>query len=164
MSVHGLPHGVTFRPIHKGDMGFLSRLYGSTRQQELAATGWNDQEKAQFLAMQFRAQHDHYQRHFPEARYQVIELHQVPVGRLYLDERAAEFRLLDIALLPEHRNRGIGSAILNRLLDEAARLNRPIRIHVEHFNPALRLYQRLGFSILEDRGVYHFMEWRAPTS
>jgi len=66
---------------------------------------------------------------------------------------------VDLALLPPHRNAGIGTAILRDLLAEAAVAQKPVRIHVEKFNPALRLYARLGFAPTEDKGVYLFMKW-----
>lgn len=148
-----------FRPITPGDLPFLSRLYASTRQDELAVTDWTDEEKAAFLQMQFEAQHSHYQKHYPSASFEVIEQGGSPIGRLYVDTWEDEYRLIDIALLPEHRNHGIGSAILHDLLAKAEAANKAIRIHVEHDNPALKLYQRLGFRQVKDVGVYAFMEW-----
>ena len=150
-----------FRPISETDLPFLQALYASTRTEEMALSGWNEAQIEQFLTMQFRAQHEHYQQHYPKARFDLILGDTIPIGRLYLDERDDEFRLIDIALLPEFRNRGLGGHILRQILNQAASANKAVRIHVEHFNPALRLYQRLGFRLLEDKGVYQFMEWRA---
>jgi hypothetical protein len=45
-----------------------------------------------------------------------------------------------------------------------AAAGKPLRIHVERFNPALRLYERLGFRQIDDRGVYLFLEWRGDNS
>jgi ribosomal protein S18 acetylase RimI-like enzyme len=72
-----------------------------------------------------------------------------------------ELRVVDIALLPEFRRRGIGTGLLRALLEEEAGRGLPVRIHVERFSPALALYERLGFRLLEDRGVYLFLECRA---
>ncbi len=83
----------------------------------------------------------------------------VPVGRLYVARWQDEIRIVDIALLPPSRHAGIGTAILRDLLAEAAVAHKPVRIHVEKFNPALRLYERLGFAPIADKGVYLFMEW-----
>ncbi len=71
-----------------------------------------------------------------------------------------EICIVDIALLPEFCNRGIGTTILRTLQAEASAAGKPLRIHVERFNPALRLYERLGFRLVEDRGVYLFLEWK----
>ncbi|RMF80917.1 MAG: N-acetyltransferase [Chloroflexi bacterium] len=150
---------ISFRPITDDDMPFLSRLYASTREDELAATPWSADEKAAFLQMQFMAQHTHYHEHYPDASYDLILADGEPIGRLYIDRWEDEIRLMDIALLPEHRNKGLGTRLMNDILDEARQKKLPVRIHVEKFNPALRLYQRLGFYELEDKGVYLFMEW-----
>lgn len=82
-----------------------------------------------------------------------------PSGGLYAARWEREIRIVNIALLPEHRNAGIGSAILKDILAEGARDGKRVSIHVEMFNPALTLYERLGFRKLRKHGVYHFMEW-----
>ena len=139
----------------------VPRLYASTRADELAQTPWSDEEKQSFLDMQFQAQHAHYQKHFPEASYQIIEQIGEPIGRLYLDRRPDELRIIDIALLPEKRGEGIGGVLMRNILDEAAIAGKPVRIHVERNNPAMHLYERLGFQKVEDQGVYWLMEWLA---
>src|SRR5262249_15123218 len=144
-----------------GDEPFLFGVYAGTRLEELAPLGWSADQQAAFLAQQSDAQHQYYQANYAGADFQVILLDGRAVGRLYVARWEDEIRIIDIALLPEYRNAGIGSRLLKDLLDEAALAGKPIRIHVEKFNPALRLYQRLGFAIAEDLGVYWFME-RAP--
>ncbi|MGH2397294.1 MAG: GNAT family N-acetyltransferase, partial [bacterium] len=72
-------------------------------------------------------------------------------------------RLMDLALLPAYRGRGIGSSLLDALLAEGQRAGKPVTIHVEKLNRALRLYERLGFRRIADRGVYWFLEWRPPS-
>lgn len=148
-----------FRPIQDTDQPFLCRLYASTRTEELALTGWNDAQQQAFLRQQFEAQHAFYSQHFSAARFDLILLDDEPVGRLYVDRRADEIRIIDIALLPDCRNRGIGRGLLQALLDEAGAAGKPVRIHVEKHNPALRLYRRLGFRTVEDKGVYDLLEW-----
>lgn len=150
---------VTLRPVRSGDEPFLRRLYASTRADEMALLAWSEDQKASFLEMQFTAQHSYYQRQFPEARFDIVEEDGRPVGRLYVDRRPEEIRLIDIALLPEHRNRGIGGRLMDQLLAEARTAGKPVTIHVERFNPALRLYRRLGFREVEDKGVYLLLAW-----
>jgi GNAT superfamily N-acetyltransferase len=110
--------------------------------------------KEAFLTQQFEAQHHHYQHNYPGARLDLILDGEQPVGRLYVARWEKEIRIMDIALLPEHRNGGIGSFLLGELLHEASVVGKILSIHVERYNPALRLYQRLGFRIDEDKGVY----------
>jgi ribosomal protein S18 acetylase RimI-like enzyme len=149
---------LALRPIADEDRDLLYRIYASTREDELARVDWDEGQKAAFLRMQFDAQHRYYHEHYPDAQFQVIMLNSAPAGRLYLHRRMREIRIVDIALLPEFRDRGIGSALLGEILAEADRAGLPVTIHVEYFNPALRLYERLGFRKVEDKGVYYFME------
>jgi len=155
---------ITLRPIRETDLPFLASLYASTRAAELEQLDWREEQKRTFLSQQFRAQHEHYRASFPRARFLVIERRGNPIGRIYLDQRTDEIRLIDIALLPEHRGQGLGTAMTDRLLAAAGRLGIPVRLHVETFNPAYRLYERLGFKWKEDRGVYQFMEWQPGSS
>lgn len=153
--------GLAFRPAGDADLAFLCRLYGTTRAQELAPVPWSDAQKAAFVDQQFRAQHAHYLQHYPTVQRLVILRDGLAVGRLYLDRWAREHRIVDIALLPEHCGAGLGSALLRDLLDEAAAAGKSVTIHVEKHNPAMRLYRRLGFGPVEDKGVYDLMRWPA---
>lgn len=126
----------------------------------MALVPWDDAQKEAFVRMQFKAQHEHYHTHYADADYQLILSDGRPVGRLYVHRRPDELHIIDIALLPEHRNAGIGSALLKDLLAEAERAGIPVGIYVERFNPAQRLYERLGFSQVGDEGIYYRMEWR----
>ncbi len=150
---------VTLRPIQPEDMPFLYEVYASTRQEELAMVAWDEAQKTAFLQMQFTAQHQYYQDNYTQAVFLVILLDDQPVGRLYVARWADEIRLMDVTLLPAYRGAGIGSGLLRALMAEAAQVGKPLRIHVEKHNPALRLYERLGFRSIADRDVYWFLEW-----
>jgi ribosomal protein S18 acetylase RimI-like enzyme len=150
---------VTTRAICLEDEPFLRQVYAGTREEELAVVPWNVGQKEAFLRMQFDAQHQYYQDQFPDASYDVILREGQPVGRLYVDRREDEIRIIDIALLPEARGNGIGGALLDDLIAEARTLNKPVRIHVERANRALSLYQRLGFSEIGQTDFYFLMEW-----
>jgi ribosomal protein S18 acetylase RimI-like enzyme len=152
---------ITFRAIGPEDESFLYDVYASTRLEELAALGWSEAQREAFLRTQFRAQHQSYMAQFPAADFAIILWHERPIGRLYIERRADEIRGIDSAILPAYRQAGIGTAILQDLLAEATRCRKPFRIHVEQFNRAQRLYERLGFRTLADDGVYLFMEWRS---
>ena len=156
--------GLTFRRITDADLPVLARIYASTRAEELAPVPWSDAEKAAFLDMQFRAQHAHYRQYYPEADWLMTMRGNENVGRLYLERLPSQHRIIDIAFLPEYRGRGLGEALLRDLLDEAAAAGKPVSIHVEKLNPAMRLYRRLGFVTEEDKGIYDLMRWTAPPS
>lgn len=154
------PAPITLRPATEADAEFLCAVYASTRAEELALTDWTDSQKAAFCRQQFDAQTAHYHAHYPTAEYSIIERGGVPAGRLFVDRWAKEIRIMDIALLPEHRSTGIGTTLLRALQTEAHAAGKTLTIHVEKFNPALRLYERLGFRPMEDKGVYLLMEWK----
>ena len=154
-----MSYNVTLRPITADDQEFLSDLYASTRQEEMALVDWPAEKKAEFLQMQFQAQHTFYMEQFKGAAFDLLVLNGQPIGRLYLDQRVDELRIIDIALLPDYRNQGLGSRLMKGILAEAEAAGLPVRIHVEHYNPARRLYQRLGFKEIETNGVYYLMEW-----
>jgi ribosomal protein S18 acetylase RimI-like enzyme len=149
---------VTLRPIRDDDREFLFRVYAATREEELAPVPWTPEQKEAFLRMQFDAQHAYYQEHYAGADFDVVLADGEPVGRLYLARWTREHRIVDIAILPAHRNRGLGTELLRRILAEADGAGKPVSIHVEMHNPARRLYDRLGFVPLEERGVYLLME------
>ncbi|AKU91977.1 GNAT family N-acetyltransferase [Vulgatibacter incomptus] len=151
----------SLRPVGPGDEPFLLAVYASTREEELRPVPWSDAEKEAFVRFQFEAQHKQYREHCADARFDVICVGDRPVGRLYVHRSAEEIRIIDIALLTAERGRGIGSALLERFLAESRETGVPVRIHVEKHNPAMRLYTRLGFVPIADRGVYLFLEWKA---
>jgi len=152
---------IFLRPITPEDVSFLAGVYASTRTEELVVTGWSDEDKAVFCRGQFDAQSAHYRENYPGASLQIIERDGVSIGRLYVAHWEREIRIMDIALLPEHRGSGIGTKLLRDLQEEARSAGKSLTIHVERFNPALRLYQQLGFQQIEDKGVYLLMEWDA---
>ena len=153
--------GCQFRRLTDDDLPFLARVYASTRAEELAAAPMTEPMKNAFLAEQFRLQHAHYQKYYPEADWLVTSRAGEDIGRLYIERWPSQHRIIDIAFLPEHRGKGLGTALLHDLLDEAAALGKAVSIHVEKFNPAMRLYRRLGFETIEDKGVYDLMRWAA---
>lgn len=153
---------VAFRPAADSDRAFLREVYGSARAEELASVPWPEAAKQQFLDQQFAAQDHSYRQNYPGAEFLIVFVDSVPAGRLYLHARPLEIRIMDIALLPPFRRLGLGTRILQRIQEFAAASSRNVSIHVETFNPARRLYERLGFRPISSTEVYLLMEWR-PT-
>jgi ribosomal protein S18 acetylase RimI-like enzyme len=155
------PPGLRLRPITDEDLPFLAELYASTRREEVGQIPWSDEEREDFLRWQFESQHRHYQTYYPECEFLVVEREEdgAAIGRLYVDRWADEIRLVDIALLPEHRGGGWGGAMVRELLVEGQARGLPVTIHVEYDNPALRLYRRLGFRHVDSNGIYYLMRW-----
>lgn len=151
---------LSLRRATADDDAFLLRAFAGTRELERRAAEWEDGEWDRFVRLQFEAQRSHYRTHFPDAADMLILLSSEPVGRIRIWRPEQEIRLLDIAILPEHRNRGIGTRLLRRLQAEARTSRRPLRHMVELNNPdAVRFYERLGFSGIETHGLHVLMEW-----
>jgi ribosomal protein S18 acetylase RimI-like enzyme len=151
---------VTLRPATDDDRAFFLEVYAGTRAEELALTPWDDAQKRAFVEMQFQAQSDHYRKARPESTYDVILDDGRPVGRLIVDREVPEIHIVDIALLPAARGRGIGGELLGRLLAEADAAGREVSIYVEVQNRARSLYERLGFEEVERGDVYVLMRRR----
>jgi len=160
-----LPVGVNFRPVSENDLAFLKQLYTSTRQREMELVDWTHAQKDQFLTQQFEAQHSFYFEQFRTAEFLVIEKDAKPIGRVYVDRREDEIRLIDIILLTKVRGEGLGKKLIEELLIESRACGLPVTIHVEKYNPAMRLYLGLGFRPIEaqgayDQGIYDLLEWQ----
>jgi len=149
---------ITLRPVGPDDHDFLLEVYGSTRAEEMALVPWTEEQQRAFIQAQFAAQQDHYAQKYPAANHDIIVANDRPVGRLYVARLDREIRIIDLTLLPAGRNGGIGSYLIQQLLDEANRNGKLTRIYVEEFNPSLHLFERLGFSRSEQQGIHVLMQ------
>jgi len=151
---------VTLCPFSSEHQEFLYRLYASTRQQEFASLGWPAAQLETFLRMQFNAQQRWYETAYPRADHRIILLDGEPIGRILVDHRQDTALLVDIALLTERRNQGIGARLLGELIEQSEKTNMPIRLQVMKTNPARHLYERLGFVKTGEDEMYFQMERR----
>jgi len=155
---------VTFRPVNEEDKNFLLELYASTRAEEMAMVPWSAEQQHAFISMQYSAQQDHYRIKYPDASHDIILAGGRPVGHLHVARLEKEIRIVDVTILPGERNAGFGSVSLKGLLDEAGRSRSPVTIYVEEFNPSLKLFERLGFTQVDQHGIHILMQWSpAPT-
>ena len=150
---------VVLRPSTDADHEFLVGLYGSTREEELSRVPWAPGQLEAFVRMQFTAQDTEYRRHNPHGSFDVVEVAGRPGGRLIVDRRPGDIRVVDVSLVPAARGAGIGTRLLGDLVEEARDTGRIVSIHVEAHNRAAELYARLGFAVAADLGVYRRMEW-----
>lgn len=153
-------HYPQLRPITDADLPFLLQVYISTRLAELGATGLPFDQQLQFLQSQFQLQHIHYQKHFASAQFQIVIVDGQNVGRLYCGWEGSNLRLIDIALLPQYQQRGIGSILIRELMAQAAARGGSLLLRVDLNNPARNWYLKLGFVAGVHDGVYQQMQWQ----
>jgi len=157
-----LPGTITLRTAVEADYDFMRRLYGATREDEMAHFPFDEARKSAFLDQQFAAQFEHYTVHYPTCERNIVLRDGAPIGRLWIDEWRDQIRLVDIALMPEARGSVVGTTLVRDVLERGAKGGKPVTIHVEAYNPALHLYERLGFVRVDTNGVYYFMRWTPP--
>jgi ribosomal protein S18 acetylase RimI-like enzyme len=153
-------YGISYRPKTGDDLPFIERLYASTRAEEMAMTGWPEAFQRQFIAQQQFAQSRQLELNHPGAEWLIIERGGEPVGRLYVEDRDSDLWLVDIALMPETRGAGIGTAVLRDLLEQGREAGKPVGLTVFKANKARHLYAKLGFVATRETEVYDEMVWR----
>ena len=149
-------------PVTRADMPFLLNLYVSTRIHELNCLPWTNEEKHRFARSQFLAQHSGYTRRYINAAFDKVTIDGADAGRFYVDSQPDEIRVLDISLLPHYRKRGVGTHLMQGVMQAAGQAGKPVRLHVQNLNAgAKRFYHTLRFSEKLDRGTHILMEWRS---
>jgi GNAT superfamily N-acetyltransferase len=152
---------VTLRPAAEADGDFLRRVYASSRSMEMAAVPWTGEEQAEFLRGQYELQDRHYRTAYEGAEFSIVVINGHDAGRLIVHRGPKVTEIMDLTLLEAFRGRGIGSGIIRGLMDEAARTGNSLRLWVEQFNPARRLYDRMGFIRAGDHGIHMEFVWNA---
>ncbi len=148
---------IQLKPIIDNDLPFLYKVYRDIRLNELKPANFSSKELEDFLQMQFKLQHTQYMQNYTNPSFDIIIYDSIPVGRLYVDRKENEIRIIDIALLTQYRRKGIGQNLIKELINEANLKKVPLSLHVEHENPIMKYYNKLGFEAVQDRGVYLFM-------
>ena len=154
---------IRLRRATPADDSFLYRVFAGTRRHELAATGWDELAQDALLRTQHTAQQRSYRSEYPDASFDIVLLWGYPAGRLYVNRGTHTIHVIDIALLPEFRARGLGTHLLAALLEEGAAGERRVSLNVDGSNRARGLYERLGFRVVRGDGVYLGLEWLPPS-
>ena len=152
-------NSISLRPATTEDGEFLLAVFKSSRGDDLRELGWEEDRIGEFLRMQFEAQNRLDQSEYQHADEQIILYAGQPAGRVTVERRDHEIRCVDLALLPEHRNTGIGTLLIRQLQDEARLANKPLRLGVIRFSRAVNLFERLGFVRTSETGTHFQMEW-----
>ncbi|HEX8397351.1 MAG TPA: GNAT family N-acetyltransferase [Pyrinomonadaceae bacterium] len=154
---------LTLAKIVNFEEPFLLAVYASSREDEMRLVPWNDEQKRAFLEMQLLAQHQYYFSRYPAASYEIINLAQQPIGRLYVDRSGETIKILDITILPEYRSKGAGGKIVAEIMREGEQTNKPVEIYVENFNHSAKFFARLGFEPVAEEGFHVLWQWK-PTA
>jgi GNAT superfamily N-acetyltransferase len=152
-------HSISVRPVTNDDADLLLEIYQSSRGDDLRGLGWAEDRISEFLGMQYEAQQHFYEREYKRVVDEIILWEGKPAGRLVVERREHEIRCIDVALLPDHRNKGIGTFLIRKLQNEARREKKPLRLQVIRFNRAVNLFERSGFVRTSETGTHFQMEW-----
>jgi len=153
-----MPIPVAVRAISASDAPFLFRLFCSAREDQFASLDLPGDQKEQLMRTQFDAQQYQYKNQYPDADFELVVNDGDSIGNFYALRGPEEFVLIDITLLPEYRNSGIGARLVRELIADAHTAKKSLHAHVLKQNPAWRLWQRLGFREVGDDGVYLAIE------
>ena len=149
---------LALRPATDADLPFLRELFAATRP-DLALLP--EPVRTSVLAMQFEGRQGAYAASHPGSRDHIVEENGRPVGRLLVHDAAEARTLVDVALVPDARGRGLGEALLCRVIEGSPAPM--VKLSVARGNPAARLYRRLGFAETGGDGVYCAMECAAAS-
>ncbi|KKO54596.1 GNAT family N-acetyltransferase [Paenibacillus sp. DMB20] len=150
---------IHIRPAVSADEEYLYQLYCSTRKSEIEAFCWDEDQERAFLSMQWAAQTRSYAAQFPLAEHSIVMYGETKAGRTIVDRGEQAFVLVDISLLPDFQNRGIGTLLLRELQIESCSCSKRLCLSVLSASRAVRLYERLGFRTAVDDGYRIAMEW-----
>jgi ribosomal protein S18 acetylase RimI-like enzyme len=158
------PQGVlALRPERDDDRAFRYRLFCDSRLPEWYQVTIEPSLRERLMQHQYEAQTQTYRSRFPAARFDIIELAGEPIGRIVVNRPGGLLHLVDHAIVPQRRNKGIGSAVMRALMEEAKAAGIPFRLKVASGNdPSMQLYLRLGFVLIDEVPAYIEMEWPAP--
>ena len=152
---------LTLRPTRADDQEFLYRLFYSVHTEKLRLVPLGEEEKTKLVELMYQGFTRHYSSLAPVSDDRLILLNNESIGRMILLQTREEIRLADLAILPEYRKRGIGSALIGQVQTESMMSKRPVRLQVAQFDRALGLYRRLGFYKTDVEGPYIHLEWLA---
>jgi ribosomal protein S18 acetylase RimI-like enzyme len=162
-TVASAPGELVLRPECDDDRAFRFDLFCRSRPPEWAQMRFEPELLATLMESQFRAQAESYRGQFPQARFDIVLLGDAPVDRIVVDRTGDRLHVVDLAILPAWRGRGIGTALLHALMKEAEAGGMPVCLGVAVGNDlALRLYRRLGFSVVAETPAQLGLEWRGP--
>ncbi|MBD2121193.1 N-acetyltransferase [Trichocoleus sp. FACHB-262] len=136
---------VQFRQATEADFDFLNKMHAACLKEHVERIyPWNP---------------DLFGETFNPHLIRVILVNQIEVGMLQLLQCVGELYLGNLLILPKFQNRGIGTLILQSILDQGQASNLPVQLQVLKQNPAKRLYERLGFISVGETKTHYIMQY-----
>jgi ribosomal protein S18 acetylase RimI-like enzyme len=151
---------IFLRPVRNDEEDFWREVFCDSVSDHFSSLEMTENDLDNLLEMQFQAQNLDYRTNYPNASNDVILFNETKAGRVIHSTEHGDLHLIDLAVLSEFRNLGIGTKILKWLFGKSLRTRLPIRFYVEKMNPAFRLYEKLGFKVVTDVTSHFQMEWR----
>jgi ribosomal protein S18 acetylase RimI-like enzyme len=142
---------IGFRPAVENDFDFLYALHTATMKEYVNKT-WGDDA---FQENMFR-------KNYVPSQIQVITLAGNDIGMISIEEMDEDMFLRVIEIHPIYQRQGLGTTIIQKIIDDAAHQKKPVRLQVLKVNPAKRLYDRLGFSVIEETKTHFIMKNSLP--
>ncbi|MDJ0681998.1 MAG: GNAT family N-acetyltransferase [Xenococcaceae cyanobacterium MO_167.B52] len=97
-----------------------------------------------------------FRNNFIPDHYDVIEINNLIIGLMKVVSSETEIYLAEIQIIQDYQKQGIGTNLIQSLIQEAQISNKKLWLKVLKNNPAKKLYQRLGF-IKQEELAYHFI-------
>ena len=150
---------ISLHAVTTQDREFLLSVYAAGRETELSVLPFDEAQKRAFCEHQLDAQTTYYEEKYPHATHEIILFDGEPVGRVYVNRGDALISILDLAVLVEHRKKGVGIHIVKSLQNEATSSDKRVGVYVETFNPSQKLFRDLGFELVESDEMNLYFEW-----
>jgi ribosomal protein S18 acetylase RimI-like enzyme len=142
---------VKLRPTTAEDAEFLYQLLKTTMREYVDQTwSWDEDWQRSYFEMRF-----------DPAKNKIIVLDNRDIGVIATEKSEDEIVLSSLYILPEYQGRGIGTRLIKELLARAFRDGLAVGLRVLKVNPARRLYERLGFVVVEEAETHYYMKAEA---
>lgn len=150
---------VSLCPVEPSHTDFLLKLFNECRPDLELIGGINEKQKEDIIFQQFTLEQEQLIKMYPDVEFNVVMLNEKPVGRIYIHHGETADRILEIGLLAEYRNLGIGRKLITTAIENAIKKNKSVRLQVAWFNQrAYKFYKEIGFRVIENQGVSFEME------
>jgi ribosomal protein S18 acetylase RimI-like enzyme len=151
--------GISIRHASDRDAIIMAELFYSTRC-DFYQLGLPQMTVDMLLQQQYQLQQMSYKSHYPNAKDYILCQQSQVIGKLTLAVNPEYLHLVDLVLTPEIRGKGLGTAVLEALKQDAIVQRADIRLSVALDNPrAKALYLKEGFIVKTISETHQSMQW-----